>query len=804
MEVPENTRLIEGIAQVTNELILNIDLGNALARVAHDLTTALEVGCCFIYENKLSSKTNQPIAKANYYFAKVPPPGNISGLIHLEYHLYPTVHQTMLDKHCFTAFQSSAEGNLLELLQDSGVKSFIMAPIFCGDDHWGNIGFNDSTIERQWSNTEKTVLRSIGTAIGAAVSRQQSRAKLEKAIEEGSRKFVTLLGNLPGMVYRCRNDRNWTMEFISKGAHLLTGYTPDDLIGNKRLSYSDLIHEEDRERVWNMVQTGVKEHQPFEFKYRIKTASGKWRWVWEQGEPVYNTFGELEALEGFITDITTSKEAEQALQKKERQLSMIYNNTNDLMLLVKVKPENKHRIVSINRRLDLIERLAERQLKREELEGMQLGQFLTNVLHLKNQESHYFDIMDEIVLSRKMMRFDDRVTTSSGATYYSDTSWVPIIDDKDNVTHVLYVERDITEHKKAESALIENENRLKALMGNLPGMVYRCYNDKNWTTLFVSEGCYELTGITPEEFIDGHFSIKDITLPEYRKSLREESSRAIAENRPYEVTYPIKVADRIKWVWEKGQKIGETSNGSDILEGFMSDITERKTAEDKILATIIETEDRERKRIAKEIHDSLGQNLTTASLHLDAVRKEIDLLSSRQREKFLIGFDFLNQAISEARNIAHNLMPKAIEDFGYVLAIDSLIESLEPVTDTHFEFYNNLQGQRLPEQIELNLYRITQEGLNNIIKYAKASKVTIQLMHHNHSAILTIEDNGLGFDIGKLKDKTATFGVNSMRSRASSIKGELHIDSKPNQGTNITIEIPLNPSPDEHHKNPVG
>ncbi|MGD1847514.1 MAG: PAS domain-containing protein [Salibacteraceae bacterium] len=799
MEVLNNNRLIEGIAQVTNELIVNPNLGNALNRVARDLTVALEVGCCFIYENHSNSEGVTQSATANYYFATVPPPGNITGLIHLEYDLYDGVLDRMEAKECFTAFYSTSSGNLLQLLEESGVRSFIMVPIFKGQHHWGNIGFNDSTVERQWTELEKTVLHSIGAAIGAAVARQEHEKEMEVKLEEGSRKFVTLLGNLPGMVYRCRNNQDWTMEFISKGAFGLTGYLPEDLIQSRRIAYNNVIHEEDRDMVWSTVQDAVKNHHHFELKYRIVTANQELKWVWEQGEPVYDTLGEVEALEGFITDITDSMHAEQTLRKNERQLSMIYNNTNDLMVLFEVKPKDKHTIVSVNRRLDLIERLAEEPLKRADLEGMELGHFINEVLHLRNQEGHYYEIMDEILNSRKMMRFDDQVTTASGFTYFSDTSWVPITDERDKVTHVLYVERDVTEHKQAERALIESETRLKALMGNLPGMVYRCKNDENWSTLFVSDGCYELTGITPEEFTEGRISINEIIIPEYLKSLRDECLAAIEEKRPYEVIYPIRVADRIKWVWEKGQKIGNDAKGCELLEGFMSDITDRKNTEEKILATIIETEDRERKRIAKELHDSLGQNLTTASLHLDAVRKELHLLNPQKQEKFTTGFNFLNQAIAEARNISHNLMPKAIEDFGYVLATESLIDNLIPVTNIQFEFYNNLNGERLPEVIELNLYRITQEAINNLVKYANASKVTLQLIRHFHSVILTIEDNGIGFDTRKLKDKTATFGIHSMQSRASSVKGELHIDSAPGSGTNLTVEIPL--TPHQHDKN---
>ncbi len=134
-------------------------------------------------------------------------------------------------------------------------------------------------------------------------------------LHESHRSFATLLSNLPGSVYRCRNDRDWTMEFISDGCLELTGYWPSDLIRNHTLSYADLILPEDRESVWHDVQEAVSKKMPFQLVYRIKTAEGDVKWVWEQGRGVFSSKGELEALEGFITDFTEQKLAEEKLRR---------------------------------------------------------------------------------------------------------------------------------------------------------------------------------------------------------------------------------------------------------------------------------------------------------------------------------------------------------------------------------------------------------------------------------------------------------------------------------------------------------
>ncbi len=142
----------------------------------------------------------------------------------------------------------------------------------------------------------------------------------EDGLRESERKLSTLISNLPGMTYRCLNDENWTMEFVSAGCKELTGYKPSDFIGNRKLTYNQAIYAEDRKVVWNKIQKDLKEKRPFRLEYRIQTKSGKIKWVWEQGVGIFSNKGELLWLEGFITDISERKQAEKALQENERRL----------------------------------------------------------------------------------------------------------------------------------------------------------------------------------------------------------------------------------------------------------------------------------------------------------------------------------------------------------------------------------------------------------------------------------------------------------------------------------------------------
>lgn len=143
------------------------------------------------------------------------------------------------------------------------------------------------------------------------------RKEAEMSLRESRRRLATLLGNLNGLVYRCRNDRDWTMEFVSGGCDALTGYPAEDLLGNSKVSYAQVIHPQDRQRIWEEVQEAVAKKAPFQLSYRIRTNAGAEKWVWEQGCGVFADDGTLEALEGFIVDVTERRRAEEALLREK-------------------------------------------------------------------------------------------------------------------------------------------------------------------------------------------------------------------------------------------------------------------------------------------------------------------------------------------------------------------------------------------------------------------------------------------------------------------------------------------------------
>jgi PAS domain S-box-containing protein len=240
----------------------------------------------------------------------------------------------------------------------------------------------------------------------------------------------------------------------------------------------------------------------------------------------------------------------------------------------------------------------------------------------------------------------------------------------------------------------------------------------------------------------------------------------------------------------KNPFLAEENNLIKAIANEFNNLLSTRNSEKRVLSTILNTENAERSRISKELHDSVGQTLSAISLHLKALVSQ-PTISENEKTKLMEIEELVKSAISESRSVSHNLMPPSLTDLGLTYAIENIIESIASVSPTKFIFNKNTTEIAIPKEVEVALFRIVQEAINNTIKYAEASEVTIQYLVYDNEISLSIEDDGHGFDM-KSVEKSHNFGLNSMRNRALAVNGEISIDSKPGHGTSIHIQVPIN------------
>lgn len=388
----------------------------------------------------------------------------------------------------------------------------------------------------------------------------------QQEAEESRRQLETLMGNLPGLAYRCRNDRYWTMEFVSQGCLDLTGYAPEEILDNRAVSFGQCIHPQDQEMVWDDIQQSLAAKKPYQLVYRIFAKDGAVKWVWEQGQGIFDQQGRLKCLEGFITDISERKLAEEALNLSEFQ----YRSTIDSL------GEGIH-VVDRDLTITLTNQVFREWNQSLGLSSKALGKNIFEVYPFLPREKvreEYAQVFrsGQVLLTRETNRVADREITT-------ETRKIPILDEG-RVTRVVTVVSDITQEVKNQEAVRENDLRLALLSDNLPsGLVYQIDSgpdgrDRRFT--YISAGVEELHGLTVEQVLADGSAIYQQVLPEDLK--RVAALEAEAEMTQFRAELRVRMpSGEVRWrLFSSASRRAE--NGHLMWDGIELDITEQKQA----------------------------------------------------------------------------------------------------------------------------------------------------------------------------------------------------------------------------------
>lgn len=432
-------------------------------------------------------------------------------------------------------------------------------------------------------NNEGKAVRLVGTHIDVT-----TRKIYEKSLYESERRLYTLMSNLPGMAYRCKNDPGWSMMFVSDGCLQLTGYNRAELQESGNIKYGELILEEDSGNVWDSIQESLKNKTSFEIEYRIKIKDGSVKHVWERGIGVYEN-EKLVYLEGFITDITKRIETERALLKSEEQLLTAvdiaklgyweYNIVKDEFLF----NDQFYKIFKTTA---------------EEVGGykMSAAEYSKRFLHPDHADLVANEIRKAVRIKEKTYSdtLEHKVLFADGNTGYISVRYFVGKDSGGKTIMAFGVNQDITERKTAEEELKKRNEFIQTVLDNLP--IGIALNDMNeGTTTYINKRFEKIYGWPASDLKDIN-KFFECVYPdeEYRKKISEKVIKDIESRDPSRMHW-----EDITITTKTGEK--RTINAQDIplfeqntLVSTVIDVTRQKEAEKRIK----ESDEKQRKLIS--------------------------------------------------------------------------------------------------------------------------------------------------------------------------------------------------------------
>ncbi|WP_258100304.1 tetratricopeptide repeat-containing sensor histidine kinase [Marinoscillum pacificum] len=201
--------------------------------------------------------------------------------------------------------------------------------------------------------------------------------------------------------------------------------------------------------------------------------------------------------------------------------------------------------------------------------------------------------------------------------------------------------------------------------------------------------------------------------------------------------------------------------------------------------SVIQATEEERKRISKDLHDGIGQQLSALKMALTNIASNTS--DEDQQEDLEMIIDQFSKSAEEVRQVSHQMMPRTLMDYGLVNAIEDLLQNSFKFSDIKYDFEHRLINERFDERIEISLYRVLQELINNIIKHSQASEISVQLIQNKGKLLLFVEDNGKGMN----NDASNGHGLLNIKSRLDMVKGTVNYEPSPSSGTSATISIPV-------------
>lgn len=605
-----------------------------------------------------------------------------------------------------------------------------------------------------------------------------ARKALDKKLEQQEKDYRHLASVSPVGIFR--TDMKGRTIYVNEKWSEITGLSFQKAMGT---GWQSSIHPADRKKSLRDWQEAFRNKKVSNAVYRFQTPKGKITWVYGQAVPDKDENGNVIGYVGSVTDITERVLTEEALAKSEKRNSVLLKAIPDMIFrLSKNGTFLDFKAASSFGPLVPPEVFLGKKIK-EVLPPPVANLCMKNMLHAleTNKLQTYNYSLPDLEAPEKLNYFEGRIVA------YDKNEALALI-------------RDVTLQKEAELSLIESEERWKSLVASAPQYIVTI-NKKNEVS-FINKPSglppSELNGINVFDFVR-LFSIDEKVV----KQALQFARRGI--HKPMEIV----VQDEKKrdiWFNVISAPIKHNNKVEDLIVMAL-DITELKKAEQelreinvklKALYQRLETiREEEKKNIAMEIHDELGQELTAMKLgmfwlqhYLDQHKMDdrLDVQQVEDKVKSLI--DLSSQTISSARKLAHQLRPVVLDNLGLIPAIEWQVKTVNESGKVRCEFRHNMHNIELQDAFSVALFRIIQESLTNILRHSDAQKALVTIHVNGTELKLTVEDNGKGTAQQDIEHPDK-FGIFGMRERVKTWNGKFDLKGTRGKGTVLTFSFPL-------------
>ena len=480
-----------------------------------------------------------------------------------------------------------------------------------------------------------------------------------------------------------------------------------------------------------------------------------------------------------VRDISPRIEAEIKLIKSEKSYKKLVESSNDIIY----KIDNKGNFTFVNKVFEKIS-----GYNKMEVIGKD-SSFMIREDYQQNVKEFFSSLFNNN--SNKNIKIELPAFTKDGQELWMELGISKII--KNNLINgFTVISRDITNRKEAEIKLAQLAEELTKAqdIAGLGSFIFNIKEDK----VIWSDKLFEIYERNKNKFIPSSNSFYNkIVHPESREMIINLVSKAI-KNKSKKLDYihkSIMPSGTNKWFHAIIDIEYDDDNEASTMYGTSQDITEiyRYQEELRRLSSHIQNvQEEERRKIAHEIHDELGQRLTSMNMDLSFLKSKLDINTPNEVSNRLNELDKLvDETIKITRKISQDLRPSILDNLGLVSALEWLKDQFTKRSNLNFTINTPKNGLKINSEYATTIFRITQEAFTNVIRHANALNVLVDLKTQNNNIYLVIQDDGKGFN----NNNNATFGILGMKERALSLGGEMKISSNKNYGTKIKVILPI-------------